>query len=112
MKAGRDPFKIKDGIYWVATLDPDLKIFDIIMRTAHGSTYNSYLVEGTNKKAIVDAVKEPFFEGFLENLEKLKDIKFNMSFEPFRVRFRPTNEDLQKAFEIGKQLGQKVKEMP
>jgi len=71
LKAGRDPFKIKDGIHWVATLDPDLKIFDIIMRTAHGSTYNSYLVEGTNKKAIVDAVKEPFFEGFLENLEKL-----------------------------------------
>jgi flavorubredoxin len=43
--------------------------------------------------------------------QRMKDIKFNMPLEPFRVRFRPTNDDLQKAFEVGKQLGQKVKEM-
>ena len=40
-------FKLKDGIYWVGALNPDLKVFDVIMETQFGTTYNSYLVKGS-----------------------------------------------------------------
>lgn len=42
---------------------------------------------------------------------RMKDIKFSIPIEPFRVRFRPTQEDLDGIFNIGKQLAQRVKEM-
>ena len=68
-------FKLKENIYWIGALDPDLKIFDVIMETQFGTTYNSYLVKGTEKVAIFETVKEHKFGQFLEHLKShLKDI--------------------------------------
>ena len=36
-------FELKKGLYWCGASDPDLRIFDIIMTTEFGTTYNSYL---------------------------------------------------------------------
>ena len=33
--------KLKENVYWVGSLDPNLKVFDIIMSTEFGTTYNS-----------------------------------------------------------------------
>ena len=30
-----------EHIWWVGALDPDLRIFDIVMRSDYGTTYNS-----------------------------------------------------------------------
>ncbi len=43
--------KLKDGIHWIGALDPELRVFDIIMYTEFGTTYNSYLVKGTEKNS-------------------------------------------------------------
>ena len=48
--------KLKDNIYWVGVKDPDLKVFDIIMETKKGTTYNSYVIND-EKVALVDTVK-------------------------------------------------------
>ncbi len=50
---------VKEGVYWVGALNPDLRIFDVVMRTDNGTTYNAYLVQG-KKTALVDAVKSGF----------------------------------------------------
>ena len=50
--------EIKKDIYWVGALDPNLKVFDIIMYTKFGTTYNSYLVKGNEKTALFETVKE------------------------------------------------------
>ncbi|MGI6644209.1 MAG: FprA family A-type flavoprotein [Bacilli bacterium] len=64
--------QIKDNIYSVGVLDPKLRVFDIIMETTHGSTYNSYLIKTADNKAIIiDGVKEPFSEEWLENIKSL-----------------------------------------
>ncbi|MGI6435998.1 MAG: (4Fe-4S)-binding protein [Syntrophomonadaceae bacterium] len=63
--------QIKDNVFWVGVLDPELEVFDIIMKTEHGTSYNSYLVRGEDKIALIDSVKEEFFE---EHLAKLKQV--------------------------------------
>lgn len=68
--------EVKKDIYWVGALDPDLRIFDIIMYTPYGTTYNSYIVKGSEKTAIFETVKEKFFDEFLQRLNSLNmDIK-------------------------------------
>ncbi|CAM3014282.1 FAD-dependent oxidoreductase [Hathewaya histolytica] len=68
-------YEIKKDVYWCGALDPNLRIFDIIMYTPFGTTYNSYVIKGKNKTAIVETVKEKFFD---EYLERLKSINVNL----------------------------------
>ncbi len=61
-------------VFWVGALHPELKIFDDLMPTRRGTTYNSYLVRG-DRIAVIDAVKGIFTEDFLKNLSALVDLK-------------------------------------
>ena len=72
-------YKLKDGVYWVGTIDYDLKVFDIVMRTEFGSTYNSYIVQGSEKTALIDTAKSPFKDEFFERINdivKVEDIDY------------------------------------
>ncbi|QAA34044.1 FprA family A-type flavoprotein [Clostridium manihotivorum] len=60
--------KIKDNIYWVGVKDAELRVFDIIMETKKGTTYNAYLIED-DKIAVVDSVKNGFYEEFKSNIK-------------------------------------------
>lgn len=66
--------EMKKDIYWIGGLDPELEIFDIVMETEFGTTYNSYLVKG-NKIAIFETVKEKFFDDFLKKISAHVDPK-------------------------------------
>lgn len=46
--------KIADNVYYVGVSNPTLRVFDIIMCTEYGTTYNSYLVKGADKTALID----------------------------------------------------------
>lgn len=63
--------EIKKDIHWVGALDPNLRIFDIIMYTPYGTTYNSYVVKGSEKTAVFETVKVEFFDEYLERLNSL-----------------------------------------
>jgi flavorubredoxin len=39
--------KLSDSLYWNGILDPDLRVFDIVMMTEFGTTYNSYILKGS-----------------------------------------------------------------
>ena len=62
---------LSDRVYWVGALDPTLRNFDIILKTANGTTYNSYLVRGDQGVAVIDTVKERFSEEFFTRLESV-----------------------------------------
>ncbi|MEZ5628832.1 MAG: FprA family A-type flavoprotein [Rhodocyclaceae bacterium] len=62
---------IAPGIHWVGALDPHLRSFDIILRTANGTTYNAYVVRGSEGVAVIDTVKESFSEDFFRRLESV-----------------------------------------
>ena len=63
--------EVKKDIYWVGSLDPGLRIFDIIMYTPYGTTYNSYVVKGTEKVALFETVKEKTFDQYLDRLNNM-----------------------------------------
>jgi len=67
------PVKILNDIHWVGALHPDLRVFDIIMDTKNGSTYNSYFIDD-EKKVVIDTVKEKFTEQYLDHLASLVDL--------------------------------------
>jgi len=63
---------ISDNILYVGELHPDRQMFDCLMPTPHGTTYNSYFITGTEKTALIDTVDPDFF---LEYLAKLKSLE-------------------------------------
>lgn len=65
--------QLDDNVYWIGALDPTLRIFDIILTTANGTSYNSYLIQGTDGVAIIDTVKEEFSDEFFQRLESVTD---------------------------------------
>ncbi|KJS17553.1 MAG: lactamase [Peptococcaceae bacterium BRH_c4b] len=61
---------IKEGVYWVGARDPELRVFDIVMETVYGTTYNAYLVVG-EKVALIDTVKERCYEQLVEKISEI-----------------------------------------
>lgn len=64
---------LSERVYWIGAFDPDLRSFDIILKTANGTSYNAYLVRGSEGVAIIDTVKEGFAEDFFARLETVAD---------------------------------------
>ncbi|MBN2604222.1 MAG: FprA family A-type flavoprotein [Bacilli bacterium] len=67
--------KLKENLYWIGTVDHELREFDVVLNTPWGTTYNSYLVIGSEKKAIIDTVKHTKIEEYLAQLSTIVDIK-------------------------------------
>ncbi|QZY54692.1 FAD-dependent oxidoreductase [Crassaminicella profunda] len=67
--------KLNKDIHWVGSLDPDLRVFDIIMHTEFGTSYNSYIVKGSEKTALIETVKIKFFDAFLEKIKEVTPIE-------------------------------------
>ncbi|MDH7497364.1 MAG: FAD-dependent oxidoreductase, partial [Syntrophomonadaceae bacterium] len=63
--------EITKGVYWVGALHPDLRVFDIIMETPEGTSYNAFLVRGEEKTALIDTVKVKFFQDYVKKLEEI-----------------------------------------
>lgn len=63
-------YEIQKGLIWVGALDPELRVFDIIMHTPYGTTYNSYVVVGSEKTALFETVKAQFFDQYIQRLKE------------------------------------------
>ena len=66
--------KLRENFYWAGILDDTLRVFDIIMYTEFGTTYNSYLYKAGDKVILFETVKEKFFDDYLKELEKIVDV--------------------------------------
>ena len=62
---------LANNVHWVGAKDPGLAVFDIVIPTEYGTTYNSYLVRGTDKTALIDCVKRPFAEELFRNISRV-----------------------------------------
>ena len=63
--------KVSSSVDFIGAFDPKIRTFDIIMKTANGSSYNSYLVRGSKGVCVMDTVKKEFSEEFFRRLESL-----------------------------------------
>ena len=51
--------RIEDRIYWMGSVDWDARLFDSLIPLPDGTSYNAYLVEGSEKTALLDSVDPP-----------------------------------------------------
>ncbi|NJD39269.1 MAG: FprA family A-type flavoprotein [Geobacter sp.] len=69
----KNTVEIKSGLHWVGVLHPELRVFDDLFPTEHGTTYNSYLIQGSEKIALIDTVKGKFTDLFMDKIRSLVD---------------------------------------
>ncbi|BAL81367.1 FprA family A-type flavoprotein [Caldisericum exile] len=67
--------KIKDGVYAVGVNHWDRKLFDEIIPLPNGTSYNSYLIIGSQYTALIDTVDPALQDGLINNLKEFKDLK-------------------------------------
>ena len=60
--------EIKNEIYYCGLNDCDRRIFDELIPLEHGTSYNSYLVKGSEKTAIIDTMYPPKTKEYLKRL--------------------------------------------
>jgi flavorubredoxin len=65
MKSYNTPM-LKDGVFYVGVRDWNRRLFDALIPLPQGTTYNTYLIKGKEKIALIDTVN-PGFETELEN---------------------------------------------
>lgn len=70
-----EKLKLKKDLYWIGAVDKELREFDVVLNTPWGTTYNSYLVIGSEKTAIIDTVKHTKIEEYLAQLATIIDIE-------------------------------------
>jgi len=63
--------EVKKGVLSVGAIDWDRRIFDELIPLPEGTSYNAYLVQGSEKVALIDTVDPAKREDLIENLEEL-----------------------------------------
>ncbi|HDL50603.1 MAG TPA: FprA family A-type flavoprotein [Firmicutes bacterium] len=63
--------KLKDGIYSVGAIDWDRRLFDELIPLPDGTTYNTYIVKGEEKTALLDTVDPVKKDELIGNLKSL-----------------------------------------
>lgn len=66
--------QLRNGFYWTGIIDDKLRVFDIIMYTEFGTTYNSYVMKAGDKIVLFETAKAKFFDEYLEKLKEVIDV--------------------------------------
>ena len=67
------PMAVTERVHWIGAFDPKMRTFDVILKTPNGTTYNSYLVRGSEGVAVIDTVKAETADQFFTRLEAVAD---------------------------------------
>lgn len=68
-----ESLKLREGFYWTGIVDADLRVFDIIMYTEFGTTYNSYVLKAGDQTVLFETAKAKFAEEYLEELSQITE---------------------------------------
>ena len=71
--------KIVDDVYWMGSVDWDKRLFDVLVPLPDGTSYNAYLVEGSEKTALLDTVEPHMIDELLGQLEGVDKIDYLIS---------------------------------
>ncbi len=66
--------KIIDNIFNVGILNPNVRVADIVVKTDNGTSYNSYIVKGSDKTALIETTHKDYFENYLKNIQEIISI--------------------------------------
>jgi flavorubredoxin len=67
-----EPREIRRGIYCVGAIDWDRRLFDSLIPLPDGTSYNSYLIKGSEKTVLIDTVDPTMEQVLVNHLDELK----------------------------------------
>ena len=67
--------KLRENIWSVGIQNPALRVFDVVMESKYGTSYNAYLVTGGEKTALIEAVHKDYFDELVRNVEEVLPIE-------------------------------------
>ncbi len=71
--------KIKENVFWLGAVDWDRRLFDSLIPLPDGTSYNAYLIKGSEKTALVDTVDPAMSEQLLKQLQDVPQLDYLIS---------------------------------
>jgi flavorubredoxin len=63
--------EVRPGVFSVGVIDWDRRLFDELIPLPDGTSYNAYVVRGSEKTALIDTADPSMTEALMENIETL-----------------------------------------
>jgi len=63
--------KLAEGVYWVGAIDWDRRLFDSLIPLPDGTSYNSYVIRGSEKTVLIDTVDPTMKDVLMGRLDEL-----------------------------------------
>ncbi len=70
------PRKIVDQVYWIGAVDWDRRLFDSLIPMPDGTSYNAYLIRGSQKTALLDTVDPSMADVLFANLADVPKLDY------------------------------------
>jgi flavorubredoxin len=67
---------IREDIHWMGAVDWDRRLFDSLIPLPDGTSYNAYLIEGSEKVALLDTVDPTMTDVLMFQLEKAPQVDY------------------------------------
>ena len=67
--------RLRDNFYWTGIIDDKLRVFDIIMYTEFGTTYNSYVLKTEHHTVLFETAKVKCLDSWLAKVEEITPIE-------------------------------------
>ncbi len=71
--------RIRDRVSWLGAVDWDRRLFDALIPLPDGTSYNAYLVRGSEKVALLDTVDPSMAQVLLSQLEEVERVDYLVS---------------------------------
>lgn len=71
--------KVKDGVYWMGAVDWDRRLFDSLIPLPDGTSYNAYLIKGSEKTALLDTVDPAMEDVLMFQLQEVENLDYIIS---------------------------------
>lgn len=73
------PRQIRDRIQWMGAVDWNRRLFDSLIPLPDGTSYNAYLVRGSEKTALLDSVDPTMEHILMTQLADIRDVHYVVS---------------------------------
>ena len=70
---------MRDGVHFIGAVDWNRRLFDSLIPLPEGTSYNAYLVEGTEKTALIDTADPALEHVLMEQLRNVEKIDYIIS---------------------------------
>lgn len=71
-----NPRKIQDNIYWMGSVDWSSRLFDSLIPLPDGTSYNAYLIKGSEKTMLIDTVEPAMIDELMSQLDSVEKLDY------------------------------------